>query len=190
MNAIEVRALAELRPNPENPRLHGAEQLAAIGESLERFGWMVPVLVDEAGMILAGHGTVEAARGLGLDRGPVLVAAGWSEAQKRAYCYLDNRLAELSRWDPEALRSELTYLEHVEGVTPEDLWLEGDWLAEVTGPGAGELALDYGDLNVPPAAIDGAAAAPVGSPKSGRALREAKTRTVACPRCGATVDLL
>ncbi len=70
----------------------------------------MPVLVDEGGTLIAGHGRVLAARQLGLTEIPVMVARGWSEAQKRAYTLADNKLALNAGWDVELLRVELTDL--------------------------------------------------------------------------------
>ena len=70
----------------------------------------MPVLVDESGTLIAGHGRVLAARQLGLTEIPVMVARGWSEAQKRAYVIADNKLALNAGWDVELLRVELADL--------------------------------------------------------------------------------
>lgn len=67
----------------------------------------MPVLVDEEGCIIAGHGRVLAARQLGINEVPVMVAAGWSESQKRAYVLADNQLALNAGWDEELLKLEL-----------------------------------------------------------------------------------
>jgi hypothetical protein len=70
----------------------------------------MPVLVDEQSTIIAGHGRVLAAQKLGLDDIPCMVAAGWSEAQKRAYVLADNKLAENAGWDHELLAVEVADL--------------------------------------------------------------------------------
>jgi ParB-like chromosome segregation protein Spo0J len=67
----------------------------------------MPILVDEAGSIIAGHGRVRAGELLGLDQVPVMVARGWTEAQKRAYLIADNKLTENGGWDDALLRIEL-----------------------------------------------------------------------------------
>ena len=77
---------------------------------MREWGWTNPVLVDEAGMIIAGHGRIEAARKLGLAEAPVMVAAGWSEAKKRAYVIADNKLALNAGWNEDLLAAELTDL--------------------------------------------------------------------------------
>jgi len=104
---VEQWPIESLRPNPRNPRMHDAEQIAQLAAVIRHFGWTYPVLVDEDGLILAGHGRREAALLLKLKVVPVLVARGWSEDQKRAYAIADNRLNELSTWNDELLRLEL-----------------------------------------------------------------------------------
>src|SRR5262245_15104342 len=104
---IEQWPIERLRPNPRNPRIHDTEQVQQLAAVIRHFGWTYPILVDEDGLILAGHGRREAALLLGLKVAPVLVARGWSEDQKRAYAIADNRLNELSKWNDELLRLEL-----------------------------------------------------------------------------------
>jgi ParB-like chromosome segregation protein Spo0J len=82
---IELRAIADLRPYPRNARVHSPEQIKRIAAAITEFGWTMPLLIDEDRMILAGHGRVEAAKLLGMDTVPVIVARGWSEARKAAY---------------------------------------------------------------------------------------------------------
>jgi hypothetical protein len=98
-------------PYARNARVHSAEQIGQLAASICKWGWTMPVLADEAGMIIAGHGRVLAAQKLGMAEVPVMVAAGWSEEQKRAYVLADNKLALNAGWDPELLRAELTSLE-------------------------------------------------------------------------------
>ena len=82
--------------------------LAAIAASIKEWGWTSPALVGEDGGLIAGHARILAARQLGIAEIPVMVAAGWTEAQKRAYVLADNQLAITgSGWDPELLRLEL-----------------------------------------------------------------------------------
>ena len=82
--------------------------MAAIAASIREWGWTTPALVGEDGGLIAGHARVLAARQLGIAEIPVMVAAGWSEAQKRAYVLADNQLAITgSGWDSELLRLEL-----------------------------------------------------------------------------------
>lgn len=106
-DAVERRPVASLMTYAANARTHSAEQVAQIAASVQEWGWTTPVLVDEAGQIIAGHGRVLAAQKLGLTEVPVMVARGWSEAQKRAYVLADNKLALNAGWDLDLLRGEL-----------------------------------------------------------------------------------
>jgi ParB-like chromosome segregation protein Spo0J len=74
---------------------------------MKEWGWTNPVLADEAGGVIAGHARILAARQLGYAEVPVMVARGWSDAQKRAYVIADNQLALNAGWDRELLGLEL-----------------------------------------------------------------------------------
>jgi ParB-like chromosome segregation protein Spo0J len=101
---------------------------------------MVPVLVDEQGGIIAGHGRVLAAHKLAIAEVPVMVAAGWSEAQKRAYVLADNKLAMNAGWDNDLLKIELGDLQAFDF----DLGLIGFSADEIAG-----LTFDKSGLTVP-----------------------------------------
>ncbi|MBL6082380.1 site-specific DNA-methyltransferase [Belnapia sp. T18] len=109
-DAVERRSVASLIPYARNARTHSDVQVAQIAASIQEWGWTTPVLVDEVGGIIAGHGRVLAARALRLTEVPVMVARGWSDAQKRAYVLADNKLALNAGWDEEQLRVELADL--------------------------------------------------------------------------------
>ena len=104
------RPLAELIPAARNARTHSPAQVEQLAASMKTWGWTNPVLVDEAGVLIAGHGRVLAAQSLGWDEGAVMVAAGWTDAQKRAYAIADNQLAVNAGWAPEILALELDEL--------------------------------------------------------------------------------
>ena len=106
----ETRPVADLKPYENNPRHHPAAQIDKLAQSIDQFGWTVPILIDPGGRIIAGHGRYEAALKLGLEDAPVIVAEGWSDDQMRAYTILDNRLAEASVWDSTILIDELQAL--------------------------------------------------------------------------------
>jgi DNA modification methylase len=120
--------VAALVPYARNARTHSPAPVAQIAASIREWGWTNPVLVDEDSGIIAGHGRVLAAQKLGMAEVPVMVARGWTEAQRRAYVLADNRLAQNAGWDDEMLRLELG-----------DLLLEGFDLG-LTGFGTDELA--------------------------------------------------
>lgn len=104
---VEKRAIADLIPYARNARTHSDEQVAQIAASIREWGWTNPILVDEEGTIIAGHGRIQAAQKLGITEAPVMVARGWSEAQKKAYVLADNQLALNAGWDFEKLSVEL-----------------------------------------------------------------------------------
>ncbi len=105
-----VRAVESLIPYARNSRTHSDEQISQIAASIREFGFTNPVLVDEVGGIIAGHGRVMAARKLSMLEVPVLVLAGLSETKKRAYVIADNKIALNAGWDEEMLRVELEAL--------------------------------------------------------------------------------
>lgn len=108
---VERRKIESLIPYANNARTHSDVQIAQIAASMNEWGWTNPVLIDETGMIIAGHGRVLAARKLGLSEAPVMVATGWSDAQKKAYVLADNQLALNAGWDDKLLPLELKELD-------------------------------------------------------------------------------
>lgn len=113
--AVEQRPLADLTPFGRNARTHSQRQVDQIAKSIKRFGFVNPVLVDNEGRVVAGHGRIEAARRLGLTDVPVLSLGAMSDADRRAYIIADNRLAELAGWDRDLLASELGELQSLLG---------------------------------------------------------------------------
>ena len=104
---IELVSINDLQPYPRNARTHSKKQIRQIADSIRRFGFVNPPLVDDNNQIIAGHGRVEAAKLLGLTEVPILRVSHLSEADKRAYILADNRLAEMAGWDREILATEL-----------------------------------------------------------------------------------
>jgi len=104
---VEKWKISKLIPYARNARTHSDEQVGQIAASIKEWGWTTPVLVDEQGGIIAGHGRTLAAQKLGITEVPVMVAKGWSEAKKRAYVLADNKLALNAGWDNEMLALEL-----------------------------------------------------------------------------------
>jgi DNA modification methylase len=107
---VELRDLASLRPYAGNARTHSPKQVRQIAESIRRFGFVNPILVDADGDVIAGHGRLAAAKVLGLTEVPVLPVTHLTPAEKRAYILADNRLAEEAGWDKEILAIELQAL--------------------------------------------------------------------------------
>ena len=157
---VERRKVADLVPYARNARTHSDAQVAQIAASIREWGWTTPVLIDEAGGLIAGHGRVLAARKLGIVDVPAMVANGWSEAQKRAYILADNKLTLNAGWDDDLLKIELGDLKELDF----DLSLIGfgdEELADLLGGpdgiggagadnGAGSLAAKFG---VPPFSV-------------------------------------
>lgn len=108
LGSIEYRAPGSLKLYANNPRKHSQKQLVKLMASIREFGFVLPVLIDETGVIVAGEARVTAARSLDLSQVPVVIAAGWSDAKVRAYRLADNRLAELATWDQQGLAAELS----------------------------------------------------------------------------------
>jgi ParB-like chromosome segregation protein Spo0J len=97
--AIELVPIDTLRANPRNPRTHSKKQLRLIAESIQKFGFLNPVIIDERSVLLAGHGRWEAAKLSKLPRVPAIRFDHLTPAQKRAYLVADNRIAEHAGWD-------------------------------------------------------------------------------------------
>src|SRR3954470_8475921 len=108
---VERWPLERLIPYARNARTHSAEQVDQIAASIKEWGWTNPILVGEDNTLIAGHGRVLAARKLRIAEVPVMVAIGWTEAQKKAYAIADNKLTLNGGWDEELLGLELGELE-------------------------------------------------------------------------------
>lgn len=150
-DAVERRAVASLVPYGKNARVHSPQQVAQIAASITEWGFTNPVLVDDKGVLIAGHGRLEAARSLGLVDVPVMVATGWTKAQINAYRFADNKLAMNATWDDTALAFVLG-----------DLKLDGFDLS-LTGFSVGELAglMDQAEGLTDPDDVPDAPAVPV-----------------------------
>jgi ParB-like chromosome segregation protein Spo0J len=107
---IVFRPPADLKPWPNNPRLHTDKQITALTASMRQFGFPTAVVVDTESTILCGHARVRAALELKLASVPTRVVSGWSESQKRAFVLADNKHALLSSWDEPLLKSEMALL--------------------------------------------------------------------------------
>src|SRR6187551_699641 len=110
MTSIEWLEIAALTPNRRSARTHSKKQIGQIADSIKAFGFVVPILIDEARNILAGHGRYAAAQALALDKVPIIAVTGLSSAKKRALALADNKIAESAGWDREILATELPEL--------------------------------------------------------------------------------
>lgn len=107
---VQSVPVADLVPYAQNARTHTDEQVEQIARSIEEWGWTIPILIDEAGMIIAGHGRVLAAQRIGIVDVPAMRAVGWSDEKKRAYVLADNKLTLNAGWDYGLLAEELQAL--------------------------------------------------------------------------------
>jgi ParB/RepB/Spo0J family partition protein len=103
-------SIADIKPDPRNPRKHSRAQIQAIAKSIEAFGFNAPILIDRRGQVLAGHGRLEAVKLLGLSEVPVIRLEHLSEAQAKAYMLADNQLTDRSEWDDRELALHLKEL--------------------------------------------------------------------------------
>jgi len=138
---IALISIRKLRPNKRNARTHPRKQVRQLADSMLRFGCTSPILIDENGVILAGHGRYEAALLLGLQEVPAIVVAGLSDAEKRTLALADNKIAANAGWDRKLLAEELGELAKLLPECNLDL--------EITGFEAAEIDSLLGDLADP-----------------------------------------
>lgn len=110
--AIEYLPVHTIHERAENARVHKPTQVRKIADSIRSFGFVVPALVDDDNVLLAGHGRLAAAKLLGLRSVPVVRVSGLSEAQRRALTLADNKLTDLSWFDVKKLKTEFSFLSH------------------------------------------------------------------------------
>jgi DNA modification methylase len=105
--AVIYRPVSALKPDPRNARTHPKRQIEQLVRSIQEFGFTNPILIDEADVLIAGHGRLRAAKELGLTDVPTITLAGLSEAQKKSLRLADNKIALNAGWDLEILKLEL-----------------------------------------------------------------------------------
>lgn len=112
--AVEVkivyRPIAELHPNPNNPRKHSKRQIRHLARCMSIYGFVVPLLVDRAGTVIAGHARLQAAGQINLTKAPTICLEHLSPAEVQALTIADNRLSELSEWNDQMLAVQLKEL--------------------------------------------------------------------------------
>lgn len=138
--AVSYRPLSELTPDPKNARQHSKVQIKKLARSIGQFGFVMPILVDRNGGVIAGHARLLAAKQLGMATVPTIALAHLSDAQIAVYKIADNRLSELSTWDDKLLAESL-----------QDLTLLNlDFSLELTGFDMGEIDLRIEGLEIVP----------------------------------------
>jgi DNA modification methylase len=142
--AVVFRRIEELKPDPNNPRLHSRSQIQHLARNIKAFGFNVPILIDGDSNVIAGHGRLLACRELGWSEMPTLCLEHLTPAQARAFAIADNRLSELATWDDQLLAEQLKELSVV------DL----DFSLELTGFEMGEIDLRIASLEEAPDPAD------------------------------------
>ncbi len=139
--------VAALEPDQRNARTHRKQQVRQIAASIREFGFVNPILIDEADRIIAGHARWDAAAQLGLETVPVIRLSHLTEHQKRALAIADNKLPENAGWNEKVLAQELKILSEVEvdfdvtitGFAPAEIDLLIEGLAPADDPSADEI---------------------------------------------------
>ncbi len=131
---VEPLPISDLRPYSRNPKRHSKQQIRQIASSIEANGFIVPIVVDDKNVIIAGHGRYRAAKKLGLKAVPVTRVKHLTEAQVRAYRLADNKIAENATWDADLLTIELNGI----------LDLDVNFDLELTGFDTGEIDIHLG----------------------------------------------
>ena len=107
---VTYRAPVELTVASVNPRVHTSRQIKQIARSISVFGFLIPIIIDEAGRVLVGVGRLMAARDLDCSEVPTIQVTHLSEAQKKAFAIADNQLATIAKWNDPVLAEQLKEL--------------------------------------------------------------------------------
>lgn len=105
--AIVYKSLNSMMVYAKNARTHSTEQVEKIIGSIKKYGWTNPILLDESGQVIAGHGRLLAAEKIGFDPVPTITLLGLTDAEKKAYRLADNKLPLDAGWDNDLLTMEL-----------------------------------------------------------------------------------
>lgn len=156
-DAIEQISVADLIPYDRNSKIHPDTQIEQIANSIREWGWTNPILIDENQNVIAGHARLFAAKNMGIENVPCIIAEGWSEDKRKAYVIADNKLSENSEWDSALYLSELKLLEE----NSYDLSLIGlgeefslEDFTPAIAPSFSTSMVDQDDLNAAMAGID------------------------------------
>jgi ParB-like chromosome segregation protein Spo0J len=145
--------LKELMPYENNPRKN-EDAVQYVKSSIEQFGFKVPIIIDKDNIIVAGHTRYEAAKELGFDKVPCIIADDLTEEQIKAFRLADNKVSEFSKWDNELLNTELSDLTDI------DMGAFG--------------FIDLADIDIDSFFTEGEEKAP----------KEAEKKEIKCPHCG------
>lgn len=138
MQEMKKVKIKDLKPYENNAKIHSDYQIGLLVKSIEEFGFINPVLIDEDNNVLAGHGRIEAAKRLKIKELPAITIEGMTEIEKQAYILADNRLSELAMWDNRIIAQELKDLE------------ESDFDTDVTGFSVEDIDFSFLDEDEEP----------------------------------------
>lgn len=127
---IKMISINDVIPYEKNAKKHPEEQVEYIANSIKRFGWKQPIVIDKENVVVVGHGRLLAAQKLGYEQVPVLYADDLTEGEIKAFRLADNKTNE-SEWDERLLDLELEELEPLEDIDMADFGFElsdrGGW---------------------------------------------------------------
>jgi DNA modification methylase len=139
---FDMLPISSLVMDERNPRTHTPKQIRQIADSIRTLGFNNPVLVDDHGNVVAGHGRIKAAELLGIVQVPTIRLSQMTDDERCAYAIADNKLAVNAGWDRELLSKELRYISELEiDLDPTITGFEAaeiDILCEVTDQGAAD----------------------------------------------------
>lgn len=111
---IERVAIKNLKPYKNNAKEHSKEQIESLKKSIKEFGFLNPIMIDQDGNVLAGHGRLMAAKSLHYKKVPCVFVEGLTEDEKKAYILADNKLSEMSTWNTDLLKTEIESLPKID----------------------------------------------------------------------------
>jgi len=152
--------ITKISPYENNSRIHSDDQIKRIAKSIQEFGFLNPIILDNKNEIVAGHGRLMAAQLLGMTEVPVILAGHLTEDQKKAYVIADNKLALDSEWNIEMLKNEM------------DILRDQDFNLNLTGFSLEEIEQLFFEPNFEPATED----------EQGD-LSKIDAKIVICPKC-------
>ena len=145
---VETKSIDEIKPYENNPR-DNDDAVDTVANSIKEFGWQQPIVVDNEGVIIAGHTRYKAAKKLGMDKVPVVVASSLTPEQVKAYRLADNKVGELADWDYIKLDEELDGIDDIDmtafGFDLENggVELDDDFSSDDEEKDSGALARDF-----------------------------------------------
>lgn len=106
---IQYHNVGDIIPYDKNPRKND-EAVKYVKASIEKFGFKVPIVIDENKVVVCGHTRLKAAKEIGLEQVPCIMASDLTPEQIRAFRIADNKVAEIAEWDMDALKDEISEL--------------------------------------------------------------------------------